>query len=407
MRAYMTLLLTAAVVTDIANAFGFEGMEATLANTNRSGVVDYDRVRDDRQSWEHGSKNGEERMLGDELAKTALLKLHGKFLRDIKTKLLAYRSEDTLTETGRTLLELFDTHVAEQSVAKLSSADMLKYCDLDRETAVENMITDFSNHKDGMEHVLKAMLYIRDTTKKGASKRRTAGKNGRFAKRKRKPKVNFEVQRKMLDNFIKRYTENEAEALQELDDVLIVFDGWAKFSTALSIASKSQLIGNGAMQLRDAVIKNWLTSEKTVDQVYDMLEVSELGEDGLTYENLDTFIQFVKLHNKEVAGSQTSWPAYLRKKLGKDIFAAMLSKGVEKSQYAKEIETKLKELWKEKGNPTTCCINQLGDADAGWEDLLEITEHHPIAVGEENSKPDKLSENLDEELDLILYGSKS
>uniref|UniRef100_M4B1Q1 RxLR effector candidate protein n=2 Tax=Hyaloperonospora arabidopsidis (strain Emoy2) TaxID=559515 RepID=M4B1Q1_HYAAE len=121
-----------------------------------------------------------------------------------------------------------------------------------------------------------------------------------------------------------------------LDPLLAVFGGVAKLAPFLAALKKSGTSRHQAEQVQNAMLKRWLVRNTKLDAVFDMLELSELMEKGLTYENLDTFSRYIEVHNEQNPLAKTDTFTYLRNKFGDGKLTVMVLKGMKVPQFADE-----------------------------------------------------------------------
>ena len=84
------------------------------------------------------------------------------------------------------------------------------------------------------------------------------------------------------------------------------------------------VIGLRAERLQIAMLTRWLKNEPV--DVFNFLQLSDLGKRGVTYENLDTFAQFLELRNKK-HGQKTDMLSFLRGELTDSKLAMMILEG--------------------------------------------------------------------------------
>ncbi|CAI5726760.1 unnamed protein product [Hyaloperonospora brassicae] len=111
-----------------------------------------------------------------------------------------------------------------------------------------------------------------------------------------------------------------------LDPLLVATGGAARLAPILSAAKMDSVIGFRAEQLQNAMLKRWLDSGKPIDDVFNFLQLLDLGKRGITSENLDTFAQYIDLYNNKYGKEEYMLP-FLRKTFTDKVFAMMILEG--------------------------------------------------------------------------------
>nr|BAP68918.1 RxLR effector candidate protein [Hyaloperonospora arabidopsidis Emoy2] len=108
------------------------------------------------------------------------------------------------------------------------------------------------------------------------------------------PRLTFEKVRVLAG-----YVKSDAQLIETL---LGSWGSVTKFTAFLSIAKLSPTIKKDAVVLQKKLLDYWSKSEK---RIFDVIELLEIKTRGLTYETLDTLVEFVALKDKRAKGESS------------------------------------------------------------------------------------------------------
>ncbi|CAI5733648.1 unnamed protein product [Hyaloperonospora brassicae] len=159
-----------------------------------------------------------------------------------------------------------------------------------------------------------------------------------------------------------------------LDPLLIVFGGAAKLAPILSIAKMNPVTREKAVELRHAMLTSWAKSRKNAYAVSDLLELTELKERGLVYENLDFFAEYLVLCNK-ISGGGMDIIAYLRTQFGDNVLTLTILERKEVSSFTKEFDRALIQRWRDEGKTLANVCDEVMEDDLTWQDRVRIVDY--------------------------------
>nr|BAP68824.1 RxLR effector candidate protein [Hyaloperonospora arabidopsidis Emoy2] len=364
MRVYPPVLLAAAaaIVTRTASSSRSKKTDANPAHPDRSGVNTNDSVPVDQLSKTLEIASKEERMPGELLIVLDPVEAGvQRFVGSLNPNHL----EHDLTEASWVKLKDLDTHAvmrymdsnpenlerAVKAINALSAAG--------RSTPPSTMIQDIQDFEK--LHLEKAMNFQNDPKLKTWQAYGLLKDNGYVD--------TFDhISLRVLQDHVEMLSRKEGKKLDLVDALSLRFGKVAELAPVLSIAKKSRIYGEEAKHSQQLLLDSCLKNEMSIDDMFDLLELSNLKERGLTYENLDTLDTYIALHNKKYPGKKTDTIKYLQFKIGDGELASMTIDWEEKSSYAKTFGDELFMRWKkEKKDVAGDCVLFLTRLD--WDRL--------------------------------------
>uniref|UniRef100_M4B292 RxLR effector candidate protein n=2 Tax=Hyaloperonospora arabidopsidis (strain Emoy2) TaxID=559515 RepID=M4B292_HYAAE len=120
----------------------------------------------------------------------------------------------------------------------------------------------------------------------------------------------------VLSVCLEEFNAERDTAYPLLGTLLEGFGGAAQYASFLSVARQSPITGSLAMQAQNTLLTNWRNAGLTIDQVAHKLELRWLFYRGITYENLDTFVQYVLQEYGQTCDFVLKVLEFLRRELG-------------------------------------------------------------------------------------------
>uniref|UniRef100_A0AAV1UJJ7 Uncharacterized protein n=1 Tax=Peronospora matthiolae TaxID=2874970 RepID=A0AAV1UJJ7_9STRA len=312
--------------TSSSNA-DFNKMKVNASTSVRSGVRDINSVLVNGVARVRNTTNGEERALPHvaSLVSGRIADMDQSTLKKAMELIHVDHYEHKLTEQGWERLQGLDHYFLEPFAVELKAeSSKIVISPPTSEVAGHELIIDQARaSKVGKKHLMRAIFTEHNSPMNEihiVKTQETAQKWLDVAELERIIEGHDWWKRFKKSDFLISLMENSG--------------GAAKFAPIVSIAKKSQIAGQWANELQTAMLEIWLNNNKSIDDVYDLLGLSEkLMNEGYTYENVDTLDRYIAMYNKRY-GATEDLDNFLRKKLGDENFALVLQKGVLTSQHA-------------------------------------------------------------------------
>ncbi|CAI5726757.1 unnamed protein product [Hyaloperonospora brassicae] len=310
MRVYAVALLgTAALPICVSSSFGLNETVVDVSTGVRTNVGVHSRGPADRPVKVRSTTDEEDKMPQD-LASFVSVEQRNILRPDMVLKkvmgiLHADRDVYKLTDEAVGRLKQIDAHVlpqiVEEVIARCNVAGIeLQYT---QESTLLNLIVGHARKSaDSEKHLVQTILN----------------------EKKRQPQTMYDqflpdLEAKQGHAFDDQTRSVKSEPMQtgheSLDSLLVAFGGAAELAPILSIAKKSQVVGHRAEELQRVMLNSWLGYGDPVD-VFNWLKLSELRR--ITYEDLDTFAQYIDLYNV-VYGKEEDMLSFLRRKFTDEV----------------------------------------------------------------------------------------